>query len=600
MYEWLSRLAPFLTGEHTLPDLVGPLASEQRTMVGDLVRVLSERRFVVDVGREEPHLLDELEQRVYAAEIVFIGYAADSARWRFQRVRQARVTVTGEGPVLSALLAAGMRSGWREVRLLAPAGEIDVLRGEAERARRDPNQSVCFEAVSGQPDYPELAAGADVVLQVCGMGSHTDLVELAQCCAETGTALGQVGVGAGEAWLTEVGGPDAESCWRRLRGAPEGDIDRDWLTGPVPHVVAGQLALSCFSYLTGLNELPPQPELPVLTRVDLVTLVTRRHRVLPHPLVGKPSRPDVRASLDTLPGVARIDPGELLANAGRYIDSRTGLLGILDEEELPQLPLSLCRAGVSDPYGLLPAWAPVISLTGWGADRAAARVRALLAALACYSLLTPGPDSTWGLDLATGEHRPVPAGLVAASSGIPYRRPIGVAAGLSWADAVAAGLREHCEALVATQSEGQPVAAAELAWLLDEDERATNLWRLLRAAGQSLKVTEATETLGLPSFVLRAGTAPPTYSCATSRPEALREGLERALVRWQCDRSDLEPTAWPGDAEPGDAEPGDQTSGVLGAALRRAGWRPVAVPIGHDRLARELLPFTVRVVLCDD
>lgn len=72
-YEWLSRLAPHLTGEHTLDDLVGSLTADQRAMVEGLVGTLSEQRFVVDVVSEEPYQLDAEDQRVYAAEIAFIA-----------------------------------------------------------------------------------------------------------------------------------------------------------------------------------------------------------------------------------------------------------------------------------------------------------------------------------------------------------------------------------------------------------------------------------------------------------------------------------------------------------------------------------------------
>ncbi|MGH7533971.1 MAG: hypothetical protein ACREMG_00150, partial [Gemmatimonadales bacterium] len=391
-YDWLSRLAPYLTGERSLEELVSVLPDDKRVMVEELVGILFERRFVVDVVNDEPHALDEDEQRVYAAEIAFIRYGLNSAQRRFQRVRQARITLAGAGPVAGAVLAAGLWSGWRTVRVLAPAAELATLERAAAGARRDAKQSVRLQPWTEAAEITEVVTGADVVLQVCDEDRRADLIALHRACAGTGTALGQALICADEAWLTPVGAPEvieAESCWRRL--SPQRDTGHDataqWLTGPVPDIIAAQLALSCFSHLTGLDTLrrPEQP--PLLTHLDLRTLSTRTHQVRPHPLAGGPAtriEADTRALLDELAGAAPLATADLLERAGAVIDARTGLLGILDEEELTQVPLSVCRASLSDPYGVLPSWAPIPVVSGWGHDRPAARLRALLAALASY------------------------------------------------------------------------------------------------------------------------------------------------------------------------------------------------------------------------
>jgi hypothetical protein len=635
-YELLSRLAPHLTGERTLDELVGPLAADQRTMVEGLVGALSEQRFVVDAVDDEPHLLDAEEQRVYAAEIAFIRYGLDSAQRRFQRVRAARIALIGEGPVADALLAAGLWSGWRNVRVLAPAAQVAALREVVAGARRDSKQSVRLQPWPDEP-WPDqhsaeervwpadIADETDVVLQVCSEARRADLIAVGRACAGSGIALGQVLVGDDEAWLTSVGPPaavEAESCWRRLAAQRGIDVDAGggWLTGPVPGIVAAQLALSCFSHLTGLDTLPaperaPQP--PTLTRVDLGTLVTRTHRVRPHPLAGPQSpntEADVRALIDELACGAPVEVADLLDRAAGFIDARTGLLGILDEEELPQVPLSVCRASVSDPYGVLPAWAPAPTVTGWGNDRPTARLRALLAALATYGTLTTGPvtHQQWGLDLATGALRAVPTTTVypvlRSGASMPYRAPIGAAAGRCWNDAIAAGLRAHCEALLAAHSGGgRDLPQLDLAEVVAEvvDEQATHLLRLVHAADQWVSVTDLSGILGLAAFAFRAGADPVVLTCAATAAEALRDGLERIVLHWQACTEDAmpspqtSPARWP--VEPPSPQAGgpgaDPRCGVLTDALRRAGQVPVAVPITQDRQARSLLPYVVHVVL---
>jgi hypothetical protein len=428
-----------------------------------------------------------------------------------------------------------------------------------------------------------------------------------------------------------VGAPDrveAESCWRRLAAQRGTDADTTsseggWLTGPVPGIVAAALALSCFSHLTGLDALPaperaPQP--PVLTRIDLRTLVTRTHRVRSHPLAGPPApntEADTRALMDELARGAPVQAGDLLDRATGFIDARTGLLGVLDEENLAQVPLSVCRASVSDPYGVLPAWAPAPTVTGWGNDQPTARLRALLAALATYGTLTSGPvtEQRWGLDLATGALRAVATTMaypVLRGAPLPYRAPVGAAAGRCWNDAVAAGLRAHCEALLAQHSNGSgdfpQLDAAEVVTDV-ADEQATNLLRLVQATDQRVSVDDLSGILGLPAFAFRADAdaGPVVLTCAATAAEALRDGLERTLLFWQA-RTERQPALWTSaglwPVEPQVPRPGgpdaDPRCRVLTGALRLAGQVPVAVPITQDRQARDLLPYVVHVVLCDD
>jgi hypothetical protein len=102
-------------------------------------------------------------------------------------VRQARITLIGAGPVVDALLAVGLWSGWRDVRMLTPAAQFAGLRQVTVGARRDPKQAVRLRSWPDRNggngrEWPVVAAdGADVVLQVCGAARRAELIdELAQ------------------------------------------------------------------------------------------------------------------------------------------------------------------------------------------------------------------------------------------------------------------------------------------------------------------------------------------------------------------------------------------------------------------------------------
>jgi hypothetical protein len=596
-FELLTRLAPHLTGEHTLDDLVAGLAGPQQAAVREMVGALAEQQFVVDAAAadDRPHALDADELRTYAAEIAFIRFGLDSAEWRFQQLREARIGVLGNGPVLAELLRAGLWSGWRRTRVIAPAAEVETLRAVA--TRRDDRQEVQVEAARGPLGawVPELVRDADVVLQVSSDVSRTELITVGRECHRAGTPVGQVLVDRAEAWLVPVGPPATtapELCWRRL--APVPPTADDWLLGPVPGLVAAQLALSCSSHLTGLDTLPAPdrpPGVPVLIGTDLRTLVTRTHRVPVHPRAEARDRP--RATPLEEVGGPPVDGAELLERAAQLVDARTGLLRLLAEDELTQVPLAVCRARVSDPDGVLPAWAPSPTVHGWGADRQAARMRALLAGLAVYGTLTVPrePGDRWGIDPVSGARHRVPAPLAAT---VPFQPPVGAAAALTWEDAVATGLRDHCEAILRRDNRpGRPVVDLPALVAETADERVGELHDLLRATALDVRVEDLGDRMKLPAFLLRAGIGPRVTTCAATVADALHDGLERLLLHWQ---TGLDPSRALAPARTalvsGTAE--------LVAALARHGHVPLVVPLAHDPVARELLGHVVQVVLHGD
>jgi hypothetical protein len=105
---------------------------------------------------------------------------------------------------------------------------------------------------------------------------------------------------------------------------------------------------------------------------------------------------------------------ELLEQSERLVDPRCGLFGWLDEDDLAQLPLLVCRAGISDPCCSLPSWSPLPVVTGYGLDRDEARLQALLAAFAAYASLAvdrrrfTDTGATGGGGRTAGNRRPFP------------------------------------------------------------------------------------------------------------------------------------------------------------------------------------------------
>jgi hypothetical protein len=375
-------------------------------------------------------------------------------------------------------------------------------------------------------------------------------------------AVGQVWVRGDEAWIAPVSDREPASCWRRVAcwAPPAEEPGADCLTGAVPAVVAAQLVLSCFEYLTGMAG--PVADL-VLARIDLRTLDTRRHRAWSLRLDAGDAEGEVPST------VLAIE--DLLARAASCVDPRTGVLGVLGECALAQVPLRVCSATVSDPVGRLPSWAPRPRVFGWGPDPQVAQVRALLAGLATYQSLL-------------GDGRP----------SVPYVAPVGVAAGLSWPQAVAAGLAQHCERLLRRHDTGGFPAVP-----LVDDPRVTRLAGLLAATGERVIVRDLTGVLGIPAYA--AGDC--AAACGLTAEAAMRRALERMLLAWQArtegqpDYADPVPR-W-GDDLYGDGPDGEAAVEAFTRALADAGLEPGVSALGRDAEVAGLLPFVARVT-CDD
>lgn len=689
-YAWLSRLAPALDGNRTVAELTAGLDPERRTVAEQVIAGLARQRFVADARDALRHGLSGQERRVYSAEIDFVGYVLDSPEHRFERVRRTRTALVGDGPLATALLEACLGIGIREMVVRTPGGaagpRATALAAAAERARRDPAQTVRFEAPSAAlPD-------ADLILQVSQ--DPESLLAMWQNCGTAGIALGQVLLRPTEAWLSPVGAPsvtDAGSGWLRWQalagrggggvgggpgvggvaasfgghgaaaahgaagidaaaagscapdvtaasgvagaaagsGAPgvaataadsgvaagsataaDSGVDdcADWLGGPVPTVLAGVLAFACFSHLTGMDTLPPGQDTPptqsALTRVDLRNLDTRTHRHLPHPAAVLRPESEVSQRVARLAAAEPLSVATVLERAAELIDPRLGVLAGLDEGDLPQSPLAVCRATLSDPHAarLGSAPVPLPQVVGWGEERADARLRALLAAVAGYGGLAaraPGVHWAWGVEPDSGRARRVRLEAVRAVTG-RMRLPRGAGAGLTWDEAVAAGLRAQLEAVYSADCpDGEEISLA--------DAPDGHLRRLLAITGEPVRILRL-KTPGVAASSLSLPGCATVVSCGLTEAHALRDGFERLLLAWQ-NRAGGHPDVaassprWFGPlSDDSDDTDGADPHGVrtFADALRHAGRVPVVVPLDHDPAVARLLPFAAEIVLCDE
>jgi hypothetical protein len=531
-YEWVHRLAPYLNGAHTLAEITQNLPGPHREMVESLTRALVQNRFVVDALQDRPHSLSAAELTEYSDEIAFIRYRYDSAEWRFQRIRDARILLVGTGEVMKAVEQAGRDSGWQHV---SAADGLDASIGRI-----------------------------DLVVQI-ESGDATDvLARTSTICADSGIALTQVCVRNEDVWLSGVrtGSSSAEFGWRALADEEESG-GHDWLTGAVPALIAAQVTLGCFRHLAGMR--PERQGVPygtgtdpALIRVDLANLETSAHRTYrppPNPAADERSASETITSLrDERP----VPLSSLLDRATKLTDPHLGPLRDLGEQNLPQTPLATCSATVAGPSRHLDP----VTVLGWGPDGDVARGRALLSALAVYGALHAGAEG-WGVNLLDGTTR-----RVALDDSL-----VGVAAGLSWNQAVEGCLLAHCEQLPMEPC-GSPMPGPTA--------------RQLELTNEAYQVHDHSDALGLPAYSVSLAGREVARAVAATSEQALRRVTERALLDWQTR---------PGHPESYRARWGESSEPplrVLAEALLRAtGRTPFVVPLPRVDLA-----FAAKVVMC--
>jgi putative thiazole-containing bacteriocin maturation protein len=617
VYQWIDRLAPYLTGDYTLADITEGLSEDRRAMVTKIVEALVEKGYVKDVAGDLPHGLSKAEEAAYAAEIAFIDYYRDSGAHQFEKYRDTRILLLGSGLVLSALVQANLHSGNRSPYVLV-TGEnpTDAARHRdylALARERDPEQSLVEEH--------DLAAveRADVVIHVSDRPMLARARELNRMCAEQGKIFIQAVVDGEQAWIGPILRPGAEGpCWecawlRLDAGAdfadrPEQPVGQ-FLAGPTAAMVANLMSFEVFKLLTGAGPLETDA---ALVGLDLETLSSTSHSLTRHPLcsahgpVAAQSEADFRESVRRLTDGAPIDQETFSTRAATLFDARTGLLRSLDEESFSQVPLKVSKA--------VPAGAP--AAVEVGDDFTAARHGATMRACALYAgnmldrRRLPSPDTVWALDLGTGEALTVPVGLA-----FPGEPGPGLAAGFSWAECVGRGLLGHCVALTLAElgRAAEPYPMVEL----DEtgpSEAARRYLKMLDIAGEKVTVYDATGALGVP--MLLACTDGRTVGCA-GHPDpgkALTDVLSQAVQHYQATANgqpEYAPRGLPelpqhlrgSSSRPlPEATERDRAEihELLLGRLAGAGLRPVAIPLDHDPVMSAVLPYIVNVVLPGD
>jgi bacteriocin biosynthesis cyclodehydratase domain-containing protein len=376
---------------------------------------------------------------------------------------------------------------------------------------------------------------------------------------------------------------------------------------PTAALVANLLNFEVFKSVT---EAGPMETAGNLVEVDLETLRTQKHAFMPHPLCRSCQHPAGRDAAQFQDTIRQLEQGvEVVAHtsgastqAGQgpalslrvededlfskqvtaCFETRLGLFSSLDEGDLVQLPLSVCKAVVSNPMPSQSVGAAACpcppAVLGFGLSFGTARKRAAERACEVYAASVvdrrqlpfvyesgsgQGPalslrvgdaeriagerflsvgsaqgtvptdevkEWTWATDLLTKRACLVPAALVypvLCDLSPLGNAGLGISSGTSWAEAVVRGLLKVCRYLTVTQIERaqRPYPPMDLSAI----PNPPRLLHILEQMGGSVMVYDVTGSLA-PTLAICSGDQTLAYSTHVDTFQALQDGLEQAVI----------------------------------------------------------------------
>lgn len=294
LFTLLERLMPFLNGHYPLSSITGRLDQTSAQVVQGLIDQLHRVGAVRDDTENRTVPVDPLALQHYPASLGYLERFTPHARQALNNVLTRPVRIVGGGSVVRTLAPALWESGVRYGQVILPAGDplrdelLEQLRGAADPALnwqvtgRAPETPPALTVVTGTPQEVRAALRSPALTG----GRTLPVVISADFCTV---------------------GPMTDGDLRTLEGLPFTPPGPD--TWSAYSVTGARTAIEVFRLLADLPSVVSEK----LLRIDNHTLVDTTH--------------DVHG-----------------VRAASLVDAFSGVLGSLDEEDLPQLPLYLVRA----------------------------------------------------------------------------------------------------------------------------------------------------------------------------------------------------------------------------------------------------------------
>ncbi|WP_051343922.1 putative thiazole-containing bacteriocin maturation protein [Alicyclobacillus herbarius] len=362
--EWIEKLVPVFTGEHTLAELTDGLPEPYVRRIYEIADVLYQNGFVRDLQGDLPHGLSAALQRCYASQIEFLDNTVGSGGYHFERYRERPVVAVGYGSFLNALVSALLTSGVAKVGVMVthPAQtNRDRLRELVEHAQRDdPDLTMALLEPAGTHSWLAAISGYDAVFYVSETVDLADLQRVEQYCREQEKvflpALFHRGIGIAGPLLAPTTSLRWASVWRRLHATClDANVEHSRISPTTRALLANVMVFEWLKYVAGVADSAKETQIYLLNQE---TLEGTWHPIRPHPLVSgevhvtEVSDVDHRLKHDH---ADLTDNDPLMVRFQELTSPFTGILHEWAEGALSQLPLAQCKVQPVDPLSPGPA-----------------------------------------------------------------------------------------------------------------------------------------------------------------------------------------------------------------------------------------------------
>lgn len=346
LYPFIEKLVPFLDGNHTLDQICGDVPHKYQKLVKTVIGHLESHGMVRDSSQDLTHHLSEKEQQTYYSVLSFLADRMDSPAYSFERYRNAKLLLVGEGRSLYTCIRALVSMGLKSVRLhtgniLDNGWREKIERLMANRKNGDPMMELEKVSSLEKTDAPSLILFVQDVFhpdECAFWHAYAKKNRIPILCGSFLRGYGLLGP-----FYDGENDLDFFSAAVRIQ-----DAHPDWKTASgANHAVLGvagnYLAYETFKYFTGCM---PMETLGHAVVVDPDTLESNRHRMFIDRRASP--RPDdaneiIRIMNDYRNVRANMSFQQYVDQAGILSHPHFGIVTDWGPADLVQVPLNVSR-----------------------------------------------------------------------------------------------------------------------------------------------------------------------------------------------------------------------------------------------------------------
>ncbi|UOQ45518.1 putative thiazole-containing bacteriocin maturation protein [Halobacillus salinarum] len=347
VHQWVEKLLPMLSGEHSVEALTDGLSPPYRTRVYEMTNALYTNGFLRDLTQDQPHELSEELLHTYASQIEYLESFGDSAAYRFQEYRKQKVLAVGKGSMVTNLVSALLQSGLPRFHVYVTHTEVTNLKRlkDIELAARTKDDNVSVEYLQKEEVNFDQLDGFDAVFYVTQEGNVEELRQLLQTCRAKKKWFVPAVFTDHQGIAGPIISPESTNCWESaMRSLHEAEDGKSLSNSPTASaLLTNVIVFEWFKQSTGIKENHQTNHLYLL---NPETLEGKWHPYKAHPLSSG------KITAELIDNEWEEKPDKSSENWFYYFSGLTsqesGVFHHWEESALSQLPLSQCEVQTKD------------------------------------------------------------------------------------------------------------------------------------------------------------------------------------------------------------------------------------------------------------